>query len=326
MRVSSVMLSVGLFVVPTWTFTLFPPAPSHPCSVLNAPSSRSIGIWPLRYGDIPDDEQFSVPLPADWRSYRAALVMRERQEAAIKASGDRGLIRRRIAWPSFANGLNPPEATQHCEDVPSESGDADGGVSTKALTKDWAHPIPHLEPGCLLLASPNLRGVYARTAVLLLSHTSSASLGLVINRVSPLAKAMSTGASIDRSIASTFSTSQISSAGPISPNDVTVLHPHPLARGSREVSPGLYVGGGPSLRSLVRSGELSPTDALFARGRSVWVRGQLRSEVERGIWHVASASPGLVLAHREANAEDTWKGVLRRMGGRYSKIAEAEEA
>jgi len=47
----------------------------------------------------------------------------------------------------------------------------------------WAHEIPFVEPGCILVANEKLGGVFHRTVVLIIEHNeSNGSVGIVINR------------------------------------------------------------------------------------------------------------------------------------------------
>lgn len=47
----------------------------------------------------------------------------------------------------------------------------------------WAHEIPHVEPGCVLIANEKLGGVFHQTVVLIIQHSeNSGSTGIVINR------------------------------------------------------------------------------------------------------------------------------------------------
>jgi putative transcriptional regulator len=47
----------------------------------------------------------------------------------------------------------------------------------------WAHPIAHIEPGCVLVAHEKLGGVFHQTIVLIVDHHETAgSTGIVINR------------------------------------------------------------------------------------------------------------------------------------------------
>ena len=47
----------------------------------------------------------------------------------------------------------------------------------------WAHPIPHVEPGSVLIANEKLGGVFHQTVVLIIQHNDqTGSIGVVINR------------------------------------------------------------------------------------------------------------------------------------------------
>ena len=47
----------------------------------------------------------------------------------------------------------------------------------------WAHPLYHVEPGCILIANEKLGGVFHQTVVLIIDHNeNSGSTGIVINR------------------------------------------------------------------------------------------------------------------------------------------------
>ncbi len=47
----------------------------------------------------------------------------------------------------------------------------------------WAHPLFHVEPGCILVANEKLGGVFHQTVVLIIDHHDTAgSTGMVINR------------------------------------------------------------------------------------------------------------------------------------------------
>jgi putative transcriptional regulator len=47
----------------------------------------------------------------------------------------------------------------------------------------WAHPLFHVEPGCILVANERLGGVFHQTVVLIIDHNEAAgTTGMVINR------------------------------------------------------------------------------------------------------------------------------------------------
>ncbi len=55
--------------------------------------------------------------------------------------------------------------------------------SVKIDKHRWAHSVPHVEPGCVLIANEKLGGVFHQTVVLIIDHhESTGSTGIVINR------------------------------------------------------------------------------------------------------------------------------------------------
>ena len=47
----------------------------------------------------------------------------------------------------------------------------------------WAHPIPYIEAGCVLLSSQRVDGVFRKTIVLIVDHNdATGSTGIIINR------------------------------------------------------------------------------------------------------------------------------------------------
>lgn len=55
--------------------------------------------------------------------------------------------------------------------------------TTKIDKHRWAHAIPHVEPGCVLIANEKLGGVFHQTVVLIIEHhETTGSTGIVINR------------------------------------------------------------------------------------------------------------------------------------------------
>ena len=51
----------------------------------------------------------------------------------------------------------------------------------------WAHPIEHIEPGCVLIANEKLGGVFHQTIVMIVDHhETTGTTGIVINRYVPV--------------------------------------------------------------------------------------------------------------------------------------------
>ena len=59
----------------------------------------------------------------------------------------------------------------------------DSSKTPRVSKHRWAHEIPHLEPGCVLLANEKLGGVFHQTVVLIIEHhETTGTFGVVINR------------------------------------------------------------------------------------------------------------------------------------------------
>ncbi|GMI04022.1 hypothetical protein TrLO_g269 [Triparma laevis f. longispina] len=114
---------------------------------------------------------------------------------------------------------------------------------------------------------------------------------------------------------SAFGGSRVTFGGPVKPEELVVLHSNPLATGAKEITPGVFVGGSESLRSQVVKREFHGSNALFARGHSLWVPGQLERELDRGVWTVASASSNYILRHTKKGAEGEedclWRDIMQ---------------
>jgi putative transcriptional regulator len=168
--------------------------------------------------------------------------------------------------------------------------------------------------GRLLVASPILFDPnFARTVVLMCSHTDQGALGVVLNRPQwdmQVAEVLPEWR--DHAVAPKV----LFQGGPVEPNAA-------LALGRVRAEPGAgwtRVSGKVGLVNLVEPGPaLMELDAvrLFG-GYSGWSGGQLDGEIQEGSWFVVDSVPG------DAFAEDTsdlWRRVLRRQAGKLAMFA-----
>eukprot|EP00565_Helicotheca_tamesis_P007482 CAMPEP_0185727728 /NCGR_PEP_ID=MMETSP1171-20130828/3338_1 /TAXON_ID=374046 /ORGANISM="Helicotheca tamensis, Strain CCMP826" /LENGTH=378 /DNA_ID=CAMNT_0028396357 /DNA_START=384 /DNA_END=1520 /DNA_ORIENTATION=+ len=203
--------------------------------------------------------------------------------------------------------------------------------TNELINKDhWAHPIGHIEPGCVLVANEKLGGVFHQTVVLIIEHhEKKGTTGIVINR--PLRGnlfkvAQETTSNVDVSLRLAFTSSPVSYGGPVMPEEYSILHTHGYIKDSVRVAPGIYVGGSRELVDEVRRNELDPSDALFVKGHAAWVAGQLQREISKGVWYTASCSEDFILRYvkphdNSIRGEDLWTELLTTMGGRFEEIA-----
>ncbi|KAL7540598.1 hypothetical protein ACHAXR_010237 [Thalassiosira sp. AJA248-18] len=195
----------------------------------------------------------------------------------------------------------------------------------------WAHPLFHVEPGCILVANEKLGGVFHQTVVLIIDHNElTGSTGMVINRPFPgnlIKIASDTDSNIDLSLKMAFSKAPVSYGGPVMQDQFSTLHGFGEVMGSKKVCPGVFVGGSSQLMQEVRRNNLHPTEVLFVKGHAAWVPGQLTREIEKGVWYIAAASADLILRYagapvsKDDNPSDLWADILSCMGDKFETIA-----
>lgn len=145
----------------------------------------------------------------DWREFRARLVAREvveAEEAASREITDERLEKQGHLSDMFTDAISTIFSSKENRKKDLFEGDDVGNYVEDDLapqdpfvTKNelpifmqpkatidkhrWAHSIPHVEPGCVLIASEHLGGVFHQTVVLIVDHSESqGTIGIVINR------------------------------------------------------------------------------------------------------------------------------------------------
>jgi putative transcriptional regulator len=175
---------------------------------------------------------------------------------------------------------------------------------------------PEEMTGMLLVASPSLADPnFSRTVVLVLDHSPSGTIGLVLNRP--------TGVPVEEILrqwhdqAALASPAVIFSGGPVSPGAVIGL-----VRGTIMGEP----AGWRSVIGEVGTVDLSvpPDDqpalegARLFSGYSGWASDQLDDEIDEGAWFVLGAAEEDLLS---SEPEQLWHDVLRRQGGELGMLA-----
>lgn len=195
----------------------------------------------------------------------------------------------------------------------------------------WAHELPNIEPGAVLIANEKLGGVFHQTVVLVIEHyESTGTFGVVINRPleGNLLKVGSEPTSkLDLSLKMAFKESSVTYGGPVLTEEFSVLHSFGEVEGARKLCPGVYIGGSEELMAQVRSGAMDPRHALFVKGHAAWVPGQLNREIGKGVWYTAAVSSDFILRYAgveltpEDKPNDLWTDIMQCMGGKFEDIA-----
>lgn len=307
----------------------------------------------------------------DWRVFRATLVAREKVEFDEASSNVDNNIQNKnrvkqdritsIITAFFQNNNQKEELSRKNKNIRGRSSIFDGhdvgGATTSSVIPPncddpfvsaaeipvlmqpkvnidkhrWAHPIPVVEPGCVLIANEKLGGVFHQTVVLIIEHHETVgSKGIVINRPigqNLLKYAWETECNIDLSLKMAFKSAPVGYGGPVMKDEFTILHGFGEVEGSKKVAPGVFVGGSSELMNEVRQHNFSAKDALFIKGHAEWVPSQLSREISKGVWHIASCSTDFVFRYAGApttnkdNRNNLWSDILTCMDGKYKKIS-----
>lgn len=149
----------------------------------------------------------------DWRVFRARLVAQEHAETPVKEPAtketknkDEKLAKQSDLGDMFADAISSIFKKQPKDDVDAIFDGETVGVLPEDLNVEdpfvshaelpillepkanidkhrWAHTIPYVEPGCVLVANEKLGGVFHQTVVLIIDHCESqGSTGIIINR------------------------------------------------------------------------------------------------------------------------------------------------
>lgn len=176
------------------------------------------------------------------------------------------------------------------------------------------HTVPALPPekGRLLVAAHDMGpGIFERSVVFLVEHSSHGTVGVILNRRSdiPLAQVLTEWAPVVSKPPVVFT------GGPVHPEEAMALGVVSAGVDPLEVM-GLYpVVGGICIVNMD-----SPTPELTAAlagvriygGSAGWIPGQLAQEIARGDWLVLPAQDSDVLA---PPTDDLWGEVMRRGPG-----------
>lgn len=356
LTLESVSISHGAFVAPSKSIQ-FGKSTDYKNGECKARSNSSLGMNRARM-----EKNFEDMMGEDWRLVRARLVAQENVEEQLPSDNSCSSLSTDVdddkrhhqlgnmfsgAISSlFSHGKHTEDGDKrdsifdgHSVGLPNNIEDPfasdDEIVAVKQPSVDldkhrWAHPISHVEPGCVLLANEKLGGVFHQTVVLIIDHhEATGSTGIVINRPlhgNLLKVASETASHVDLSLKLAFNCATVSYGGPVMQEDYSVLHGYGEVEGSKKVAPGIFVGGSRELMNEVRRNNFDPHETLFVKGHAAWVPSQLSREISKGVWYISSVSPELILryAGKPQNYEgdtDLWSDIMNCMGKEHAEIA-----
>lgn len=172
--------------------------------------------------------------------------------------------------------------------------------------------------GRLLVATPVLADPnFDRAVVLLLDHDEKGSLGVVLNRPTPVG----VGDVLEGWAALAGEPGVVFQGGPVSLDSALGVAVIPGGNGDRAPLGWRRVHGAIGLVDLEAPPELLASDLgslrIFA-GYAGWGPGQLEDEVTEGAWYVVESEPGDVSS---PCPERLWREVLRRQRNELAMVA-----
>ncbi|MDF6020719.1 YqgE/AlgH family protein [Streptomyces sp. JH34] len=183
--------------------------------------------------------------------------------------------------------------------------------------------------GRLLVAAPALADPnFDRAVVLLLDHDEEGSLGVVLNRPTPVG----VGDVLESWAGLTGRPEVVFQGGPVSLDSALGVALIPGDEGAREGSVHRPGGGAAPLGWRRVHGAIclvdldAPPELLAAElgslrifaGYAGWGPGQLETELKEGAWYVVESEPGDVSS---PHPENLWRAVLRRQRSELAMIA-----
>ncbi len=171
-----------------------------------------------------------------------------------------------------------------------------------------------LDKGKLLIAEPFLGDPnFERSVVLLCEHNENGSFGFVLNQTTEL--------TLKDVLEEEFYTDiPLQIGGPVEHNTLHFIHClGTMVEDTVPIAEGLYWGGNfEQVKSMLTMGKITPQDVRFFVGYSGWGDGQLDNELKQNAWIIAEADASFIF---NTPANQFWRGILRRMDGKYKSIA-----
>lgn len=193
---------------------------------------------------------------------------------------------------------------------------------TKPATEEWAHEVPFVEAGCLLIASPehfvgeHSCSFFANSVVLVLRHSRvEGTVGVILNR--PVAAAVSEPRLRGAMAAAP---APLYLGGPVSLDSLLAVHEDESIPGAVPVVNGVATSAVAEVLKRIEGGQMTADKCRFFCGYSGWSPGQLQEEVDNGVWYTCASCADLVMGGEHDPKEPLVKKLLMLMGGRFTEI------
>jgi putative transcriptional regulator len=163
-----------------------------------------------------------------------------------------------------------------------------------------------LERPLLLVAAPELQGLYSRTALLVVPAAGGQHLGFIINRATDVKMATL----FPDHAPSAKVADPVYFGGPEMVESIFAIVRRDPGVPALHLFGDLFVtGNGAAVDSII---ERTPNDARYLAGFVGWQPGELAKELEAGFWYVTEPDAKLLWQ----NPEGMWEDLVKRVGKR----------
>lgn len=174
-----------------------------------------------------------------------------------------------------------------------------------------------LYKGKILIATPDISGdIFSRSVVLIIEHDAEGALGLILNKKN---KTMSIPMSVIFS-----SPTDVYEGGPVDSGQLFfILKNAPADTNAIKITD--EYSATPDFEPVldaVLNNTLAPNSIKVFSGYSGWGKGQLESEISRGVWKVVGNYP---LDFTAPYDHHLWKDIMKSLGGNNALWANTPE-
>lgn len=164
--------------------------------------------------------------------------------------------------------------------------------------------------GKCLAAMPSCEGTFARSLVLVCSHSNDGAMGLIINR--PMENISFSDLTFTLPQNSTnLPTQLLYNGGPLEREKGFIIHDNSkVYADSFAINDSIYITSSPHVLQDI-SANSGPQRFMITLGFAGWMPSQLENEISQNYWLITEATPELVFAD---STTDKWSFALSSLG------------
>lgn len=181
-------------------------------------------------------------------------------------------------------------------------------ASLAARAVDLSQPL-------LLVASPDLKGAYAHTALIVVP-AGDRHIGFILNR----ATQTTMGKLFPEHAPSAKVVDPVYFGGPVAADEIFAMVRRNPGEPSLRLFGDLFVTA--NAKNVDRIIETTPNEARYFVGFVGWRPGELAAEIDKGFWYLGTPDPALVF---QKETGGMWEDLVKRLGHRTAPLLRGEQ-